>query len=110
MIAALLNIPRSPEDWQRWSFANSEAIATLRGALAAQGVTIPDLQIDPINPAAPDLFLQNNSQLHQAITGALGLQSTDLLDVDLQDPNQLAVWIFQNHQDLYDAANRLGVG
>jgi len=110
MLAKLLNIPRSQQDWAIWSFNNRDQIARIRGAIQAQfSQNLPDYQLDPINFANFELFLENNQQAHIDFNNVLGAQSSDLLELDPRDLRKLTPWIALNYQELFTASTRLGV-
>lgn len=44
-------------------------------------------------------FLQNNSNLHDDMNSALGLQSTNLQDANLGDERELTAWIKNHYQE-----------
>lgn len=105
MLAALLNIPRNQNDWNIFSFHNRDQISLIRQAVLAQkNITLTDYQLDPINFAAFDQFLQNNQQAHTDFNNALSLQSSDLENMDPKDERQLVAWVFLGYQELYTAS------
>jgi hypothetical protein len=54
-------------------------------------------------------FLQNNSQLHDDMNVALGLQSNNLEDADLSQQNELLAWIQFHYQEHFDAETKAGL-
>ena len=62
-----------------------------------------------MNLEAPDIWLQNNQASHTDFNSVLGLQSHDLQEVDLNDADQMATWINQNYQELFDASTVLRI-
>jgi hypothetical protein len=109
MLPALENIPHSPEDWARFAWDHRDSHNRIRAAIKAKyGAVLNDYQIDPINPDSINQFLENNSQLHSDMNGVLKLQSSDLLDVDLQDERQMAAWIRLHYIEHYNAEQLLG--
>lgn len=110
MLALLLESPRTPQDWVRWSFHHRDSHARIRQAIQKQkGIGLPDYQIDPITEEDLKGWLQHNSQLHGDMLGALGIQSEDLLDVDFRDPKQAQAWVFLHYQDHFNAETALGI-
>lgn len=108
MLADLLNVPKSPRDWSLWSFSNKDTIQTLQRAILAQkNVQLTNYPLDPIDNI--ELFLERNQQSHSDIMSTLGLQSSDLQNVDLKKQNELQAWVYLCHRELYDAAQTLGV-
>jgi len=111
VLAALLNIPQSDEDWSQWSYANYDCNAQIRAAIKSQfGVDLPEYQLDPINFDDLDTWLSNNQQAHVDFTGVIGQQSNDLLHTDLRDPNQRQAWVWLNFKELQGACQRLKIG
>jgi hypothetical protein len=91
---ALMNIPRTEEDWNRWAFDNRDSHDRIRAAIAlAGGPLLADYQLDPFPQDDVPGWLQRHQQTHIEMTGVLHIQSNDLQDVDLTDENQRAAWI-----------------
>ena len=108
--AFLLHLPRSQTDWASWSFNHKISHDTIRaGVLAKFGRTLSDYEIDPISPDDMSAWLQRHAQLHVDMDAALGLQSTDLQDVDLSDERQLISWLNLNWLEHVDAEAAAGV-
>ena len=111
MLPALLNIPKTQGDWNRFSFDHRDSHDRIRSAIKTQlGLPLNDQPIDPINPANFQQFLQDNSQLHDDMNNALGLQNSDLEDVDLTDPKKLENWVQEHYLEHYYAENKLKIG
>jgi hypothetical protein len=111
MLAALINVPENDAEWARWSFNNQDAVSQIVDAIKTQkGITLPIYQLDPINFADVATFLNNNQQAHTAFTQVTGTQSSDLLDVDLHDPEQRLNWVYLNYQELNSACQVLKIG
>jgi len=107
---ALLNIPRSVKDWSIWSFNNRDQIARIQQAIRTQfGKQLTEYQLDPINFNDFETFLQNNQQSHIDFNGVLGVQSSDLLELDPRNVRQLTPWVELNYQELFTASTRLGI-
>lgn len=111
MLAMLLNVPQTDEDWARFSFANYDCLNQIRQAIQTQfNITLPEYQVEPIDFGDIDTFLSNNQQAHIDFTGALRQQSSDLLHTDLRDPNQRQAWINLNYFELQSACTTLKIG
>lgn len=109
MLAWLLNVPQSQEDWSRWSYNNLDANNQIRQAIQQQfSITLPEYQLDPIGDF--EGFLQNNQQAHNDFMTAIGLQSNDLLHTNLQDPAERATWIWLNFWEIQWACQLLKIG
>ena len=110
MLAVLLEAPDSPEMWSRYAFHTSDQINLLQQAILEKyNAILPQYVLFPINLDQPQQWLQNNSAAHTQINQILGLQSHDLLTVDITDPDDLADWVNISYQELYDASVALGV-
>lgn len=104
MLAALLNIPRTNEEWQRYSFDHRDSHDRIRAAISQKhGVSLTDYQIDPINPESVQQFLQNNASLHTDMNGVLKTQSSDLEDADLSNERELQAWVRLHYQEHLNA-------
>ena len=75
---------------------------------AGKGLNLVDYQIDPMNPTDTIGFLQNNSQLHDEMNGALGLVNIDLQEADLSEEKQLKTWIDLHYLEHYNAESKIG--
>jgi hypothetical protein len=110
VLALLLNVPKSLEDWARFSFHHRQSHELIVKAIAKQkSIDLPVYIVDPISFQEPRLFLEANQQFHQDMDNALGVQSTDLEDVNLQDERQLQSWIYLHWQEHVTAENALGI-
>lgn len=98
-IQNLLNVPLTPGDWTRWSFAHAQVHRAIRQALAAENFGTGDYILDPINPQAIEEWLSRVQQTHTEMNAALGLQSNDLTGVDFNDAAQTVAWIYLNWQE-----------
>lgn len=111
MLARLLNVPGTPEDWSIWSFSNYDCNNQIRQAILAQkNVILPEYQLEPIPWGDLDTWMNNNQQAHIDFTGILGLQSNDLLHADLKDESQRAAWVWLNYSEVLWACQKLGIG
>jgi hypothetical protein len=111
MLAGVLNIPHTNEDWAKWSWdhrLSHERI--IAGIQSAYSINLTEYQVDPIDPLHIDDFLQNNASLHSDMNGVLGLFGIDLLDADLSNDNQKVSWINFHYLEHFYAENKLGVG
>lgn len=110
MLAVLLEVPNSPEQWNRFAFHNQDQITLMQAAVLAQyGVNLPAYVLFPLNTEEPDQWLFNNQAAHNDINGVLGLQGHNVQDLDFSDPDGVTAWINLNYQELYDASIALGV-
>jgi hypothetical protein len=111
MLAGLLSVPKSEQDWSLWSLNNRDALDQIRAAIATDsGVQLPIYQVYPIPFHDIETWLNNIQQAHNDFTDILGQQSNDLRDADLRDPNQLEAWIWLGYQEVLAACQKLGIG
>lgn len=111
VLALLINVPQTDQDWDRWSFSNQDALAQIRDAILAQkNIDLPSYQVWPIDFDDIDNFLDANQQAHTDFLGVLGQNGNDLLHVDLKDPNQRQSWVFLNWMELSNACQTLKIG
>jgi hypothetical protein len=110
MRAALLNTPRSQEEWLRWSFHHRGSHDLIRSTIRQQNsVNLSDYIIDPISFQQPHGWLENNTQLHTDMNGVLGKPGVDLEDLDFQNDHQLRAWIYLHYQEHLTAETTLGI-
>lgn len=110
MLANLLAVPNTEADWSIFSFNNRLEVDRINEAILKQkGVNLPQYPLDPINFNQIYTWLAYNAQAHIAFNGVLGLQSNDLLAVDLRDVRQRVSWIFQNYLEVQSAQNALDI-
>jgi len=110
MLAALMNVPKTDAEWRQFSYDHRDSHDRIRAAIKKKyGVDLTDYVIDPINPDSLQQFLQDNASLHTDMNGILKSQSSDLLDVDINDPKQLDSWISLNYQEHQNAEQLLGI-
>ena len=110
MLADLLIAPQNELEWSRWSFAHRDQHNLIRQAIQKlYGVNLPDYQLDPINFADFTSFLDNNQSAHNDMNGVLGLQSSNLEQVDFQNKAQLEAWIYLHRREHEAAAFKLGI-
>lgn len=110
MLAALENIPHTPQDWLFFAWNHRDSHDRIRAAIRQQKqINLTDYQVEPISPSDFNQFLQNNQQLHADMNGVLKLQSADLQDVNLKDDNQLVSWIRLHWLEHSSAEQALGI-
>jgi len=110
-IAALYNVPSTQGELETWSFAHAAHHNDINRIIQqSTGVLLPSYILDPFDPNNAQTWLYQHQALHQAQDAILGIEGFDLLDVNLQNSNELAGWIFLNSQEHYQAAKILGIG
>ena len=111
MLAMILNVPRSPEDWERWAFHHRQSHDAIRRAILAKAnIDLPDYVLYPIADFAPKNFLENNTSAHTDMNTVINRPGSDLEDVDFSDQRQLQAWIYLHWQEHNVAENVLGIG
>jgi hypothetical protein len=111
MIVQLLNVPKTEEEWQVWSWHHRLSHAAIRqAALSQKNVSLTDYELDPIPAADVVGWLERNEQTHIEMNGVVGAQASDLQTVNLQDESQKTAWIFLHFLEHQTAEQRLGVG
>jgi hypothetical protein len=72
-------------------------------------VNLTEYTLYPISADHFQDFLQNNSQAHDDFNSVLGLQSSDIEELDPKDQNKLQEWIYLNYQEIYSACQKLKI-
>jgi hypothetical protein len=110
MLAALLNTPRTSENWNEWSFHHKDSHLRILQAIKQQlNFNVIEYDIDPIPPDDLPGWLEKNQEYHDEMNAALNLQGSDLESVDFKNPKEFEVWIFQHYQEHFDAESKLGI-
>ncbi len=110
-IAALYNVPGTPEELSQWAFAHAAHHVDInRVIFNTTGVALPSYVLDPIDPENTGVWSYQHQLMHQAQNAVLGIDGNDLLDVDFKNQNELAGFVQLNASEHYQAANALGIG
>lgn len=110
MLANLINVPKTPHEWEIWSWSHRASHDLIRQAIEQRGGPVQtDYVVHPIDTANFPQFLQNNQVLHITMLAALGLQSSDIEEVDPYNEEQMAVWTVRHYLDHYDTEKSLGI-
>ena len=112
-IAALLNIPNTPETTAVWSFSHAAHHRDINRVIyQTQKIALPEFVLDPFDPNSLDfqnwLYLHQNMHTNQ--DNVLGISGFDLTDVTWSDKGQLASWIQLHENEHFQAGNILGIG
>lgn len=78
-------------------------------ALATPVINLPDYVIDPIPDNDLKGWIERNQELHNDMNGQLGLQGSDLQDVDFDDQKQLQSWVYLHFIEHQSAEQTLGI-
>jgi hypothetical protein len=108
-LPALYAAPQNQEDWQAWSFNHAALHYDLIGAVAEQKKqNLTQYCLNPISDVG--FFLYQHQIMHNQANAVLGTVGNNLLDYDLSDPDELAIWLNLNGSE-HQAWNPLtGVG
>lgn len=110
MLALLLEVPKNADEWARWSFHHRLQHDAIRQAIQTQkGVNTNAYILDPVNFNSPKDFLERNQETHNEMNAPLGLQGSDLEDVNLSDARELEAWVYAEYQELFSASQALGI-
>jgi len=110
-IAALFNIPGTPEEWAQWSFCNAaQHRDENRVIFQTLGKELPEYVLDPFDPQNPGVWFDQHQIMHKNTDALLGISGFDLTDVDFNDKNQLAGWIYLHANEHFQAGNILRIG
>lgn len=110
MQATLFEVPRTADDWQRWSWNHRTSHQVIRQAIRARGG--PNLPDYVLTVSEEDFggFLERNQLSHVDMNGVIGAQSADLEELDPKDERQLIAWCWIHAMEHRVAENALGVG
>lgn len=84
--------------------SGAEATAT-----ASPDINLTNYIIYPVDQNHLSDFLEANQSLHSDMNGILGLQSSDLQDVDFQNENQKTAWFYSHYLEHQSAEIKLGI-
>ena len=111
MLARLANTPANDLEWQRFGFDHLDSHDRIRAAILEKlGVSLSPQVIYPLPLSQMKVWLDNNSRLHIDMDGVLGVQSSDLLDVNFNDRAQLDAWTALHYLEHRTAEQILGIG
>ena len=110
-IAALYNVPSTQDELNSWAFAHAAHHADINRIIFQKtGITLASYVLDPLDPDNSQTWLYQHQLMHETQDAILQISGYDLLDVNLQDKNEFAGWVFANAQEHYQAANILELG
>ena len=110
MLANLLVAPQTELQWSRWSFDHRDQHNLIRQAIRnIYGVSLTEYPIDPIVLEDFSQFADWNQQMHNDFNGVLGLQSSNLQQVDIRNKAELEAWIYLHRREHEAAAFKLGI-
>jgi len=110
-IAALFNVPGTEQELAQWSAAHAiHHRDIIQAIFLATGIELPQFPLDPITQDAIENWAAWHQQMHNDFQAVLGIAGYDLLDVDWQDRNQIAGFVFLNASIHKQASDILGIG
>ena len=108
-LAQLYNTPLNPEQEAVFNFAHADHHRRMiQAAFVRFHITLPEFVLDPLNAQSVDVILQHQT-MHNAIDALYGISGFDLTDVNWQDEQQRAGWIWLNAQLHQQEALKTGV-
>ena len=110
MLVALLNSPRTTAEWAIFSFAHKQSHLAIAAAVSSRdGTVLAEYLLDPIPQEDLPNWLARNQEAHNDMNGAIGAQSSDLLDTDLSDEQQKEAWFYLHFLEHQTAEQKLGI-
>ena len=99
-LATLFKVPASPADLSEFSIANAaEHNEVAAAALRQKRGSIISLPIEPINHADLTGWAAMHSTMHINTNDVLGTGSNDLEEIDFEDEEKLANWIWLHREE-----------
>lgn len=103
-------VPRSQQEWDRWSYHHRGDHAEIIAAIQAQkNIELFSYPVDPIPFNHLPQWLEANAQMHQDFNTTLGLQASDLDAMDPKEPDLLKNWIYLHWLEHSSARQALGI-
>lgn len=110
-VAGLYNVPGTPEELAIWSAIHASHHRDINAAIyRLGGYVLAEFPLDPVPLGNPGGWANSHQEMHNQFQNLLGIAGFDLLDVEWENHNQLAGWIFLNAQVHMQAADILGIG
>ncbi|MDE2097088.1 MAG: hypothetical protein KGL39_07565 [Patescibacteria group bacterium] len=110
-VANLANVPDSPETWNEYSFSLQATLVDINQRILQQySVYLPNYILDPFNINDPGAQLFQLQEMMNNINGTLNLSGFDYKEVNLQNREQVASWVFLLFTNIKQAADKVGVG
>lgn len=110
-IAALFNVPTTPEEMAEWATAHAAHHRDIILAIfKLTGAELEQFLLDPMPADGMENWAAWHQQMHNDFQGVLGIAGYDLVDVDWHDQNQIAGFVFLNGSIHKQASDILGIG
>lgn len=103
-------IPEKTEtaaDWASFSFPHAAQHRDyIRVIFQNFGISLPEYQLDPIDPQNPGLWPYHHQQMHDQINAILGIPGYNLQEIDFSDREGLQAWADLNN-DLHQRTSTI---
>ena len=110
-VASLFNVPSKQNELDDWSFSHAAHHRDInRVIFQLLKISLAEYVLDPLNVKDAETWLYQHQLMHQAQDEILGIAGLDLLDVNFDDKNEFAGWIFANATEHVQAAQVLRIG
>lgn len=110
-LAAIFNVPDSPESLAQWSFAHmAHHRDIIRVIYEISGIALPEYLLDPFDPTKQSNWNYTHQVMHQQMNLLAGVEGNSLIEVDWADDNNRAAWILLNASEHRQVGDVLGLG
>lgn len=106
--AFLYNVPRSPQEWAEWTFANSDSHRLIILALQKKtpGIKLDSFVLDPLPETDTASFLLRHQLMHNQMDGQLKIGGNDFTALNFSDPTSLE-YLFRLHANEHIQAHAI---
>ena len=110
-IANIYNVPSTDSELASWAFAHMAHHRDInRRIYELVSISLPEYTLDPIDPNDVGQWEYQHQLMHNNQNQVLGIMGFDLSEVNWQDSNLLAGWIWLNASEHLQAADILEIG
>jgi hypothetical protein len=110
-VAALANVPGTPQELAEWSFAHAvHHIDIVRVIYQITKIALPIYVLDPIDINNPQVWADQHQQMHTQMDQILGISGFNLDDWDWKNKSTLASNVWNNFQEHLQASETLEIG
>lgn len=110
-LASLYNVPSTDQERAQWAFAHMAHHRDInRKIYELLAVALPEFILDPVDPNNSGSWEYQHQEMHNNQNSILGIAGFDLSELNWQNQNQLAGWIYLNGNEHVQASNILGIG
>jgi hypothetical protein len=101
--------PTGDRGWEEWLFYHQQDhLVIVQTIQKLRGVVLPTYVIDPLEPNDFKGWALRHQNFHNDMNGVLGLDGTDLQEVDFNKPDEKDSWMWQNFSEHRSAHFALG--